>query len=520
MHAHVLIVGGGPTGMTLALQLQRYGIPFRLIDKRLPEPSGSKALSLNPASLALLADLGVAEALIERGQRAEVINLHYANRPLTRIRFAQLPSPYRFFLMLPQPDTEAVLLQRLQQLGQHVERGVELCHLQSQADGSVHVELAEQGVRSRQRFSHVVGCDGGLSQVRQEMGAQFSGHDYDMHFILADLKVRWDGPLEQGHYFITEQGFAILLPLQAGYHRLVIKVNQRCTPGYKPSLAELQAYLQRYGLGAIELSEPIWLSSAPFYNRRASVLRQGNVFLAGDAAHLFSPIGGFGMNTGIADAFNLGWKLAYSLRGAGNAALLESYVSERDTVIERLLAKTDLSTSLIARLDRHSATDEAHYLPQMANRGFIRQLAIETAGLALRYGEGNAIAEVGSLLPGLPAQVVQPAIGHMQHTVLVYPAEHSSAALKQLRQRLALLETWARCYCLVDPGQTLVSAAASTFVDPQGLLRRTWRMQPGDVLVVRPDLYIGWRGRLDNLGDLDRWLAQCGLLMTRAEAVA
>ena len=317
MKPHVLIVGGGPTGMTLALQLQRFGIDFRLIEKRQKEPSGSKALSINPASLNLLDDLGVAETLIGLGHKTEVINLVYDNRPLMRARFARLPSKFPFFLMLPQPETERVLEQRLNDLGHAIERDCELLGLRQHDDG-VEVELRSGNARQRQHFDYVVGCDGGLSKVRNELGLDFSGYDYNMHFILADLRIQWSGAKEQGFYFIRDDGFLILLPLKDGYHRIVIKVDEQCAPGYKPSLDEIRDYIARYQIAGLQVSDPIWISSAPFYNRSASAIRRGRVFLGGDAAHLFSPIGGFGMNSGIADAFNLGWKLGYSLNGQGN----------------------------------------------------------------------------------------------------------------------------------------------------------------------------------------------------------
>ncbi|MHA6494889.1 FAD-dependent monooxygenase [Pseudomonas borbori] len=504
MKPHVLIVGGGPTGMTLALQLQRFGIGFRLIEKRAKEPSGSKALSINPASLSLLDDLGVAETLVGLGHKTEVINLVYDNRPLMRARFARLPSKFPFFLMLPQPETERVLEAQLQRLGHSLERECELLGL-SQQDDHVSVELRTPRGVERQRFSYVVGCDGGLSKVRSELGLEFSGYDYDMHFILADLRIEWDGAKEQGFYFIRDDGFLILLPLKDGYHRIVIKVNEQCAPGYKPSLEEIRAYIARYEIFGLRVSDPIWLSSAPFYNRSASTIRRGRVFLAGDAAHLFSPIGGFGMNSGIADAFNLGWKLGYRLSGLGNDALLQSYVEEREQNTRNLLAKTDKSTSLIARLNRHQPVDEQAYLPRVANRAFIRRFPLETAGLTLHYGTPLSDMQAGCQLPYSEAQKDLQLLGQAQHSLLIVaPQQPDEQALERLLALVQPLHSRLRIHWLGQPVAGL--ALASCVTDPQQQLRDAWQLVEGEFLLVRPDLFVDCRGHLGDTRSLEALL--------------
>ena len=490
MKSHVLIVGGGPTGMTLALQLQRFGIGFRLIDKRRKEPSGSKALSINPASLNLLDDLGVAEKLVDLGHKTEVINLVYDNRPLMRARFARLPSKFPFFLMLPQPETEQVLEQRLNELGHSIERDCELLGLRQHDDG-VEVELRTGDGCERQHFDYVVGCDGGLSKVRNELELDFSGYDYNMHFILADLRIEWQGAREQGFYFIRDDGFLILLPLKDGYHRIVIKVNEQCPPGYKPSLEEIRDYIARYEIPGLQVSDPIWLSSAPFYNRSAATIRRGRVFLAGDAAHLFSPIGGFGMNSGIADAFNLGWKLGYTLNGLGNDELLQSYVEEREQNTRTLLAKTDKSTSLIARLNRHLPADEQLYLPRLRNRGFIRRFPLETAGLTLRYGTPRSELQAGCLLPYVDGA---DRFGQGRHSLLILPPGPSDrAAFDRLLALLEPLNSHLNICWLGEQPNDLPQGQRLT----DQHLRDAWKLSEGEFLLVRPDLFIDCRGRLD-----------------------
>lgn len=389
MDRDVLIVGGGPTGMTLALQLHRYGVSFRIIEKRQPGPSPSKALSINPGALHLLNDLDLADSLVALGHRTETANLLYDDRRLVRLRFGRLHSRYPFFLMLPQPDTEAALEARLHALGQSVERDCELVAL-TEEPRCVRVRLRRGDAIDEEAYRYVVGCDGGRSTVRQSIGLDFRGHDYHMHFLLADVRIRWPGARGEAYYFVRDAGFVILLPLKDGYHRIVVKGEGAPSPGVAPTLEQLRAHIARYRVDGLEIDDPVWLSRAPFYNRCAPTFRRARLFLAGDAAHLFSPIGGFGMNTGIGDAFNLGWKLGYALNGAGTEALLASYDEERRGNAEKLLARTDRSTSLIARLDRHGPADERGFLPLMENRSFIRRAPWDASGLAQAYGRPDA----------------------------------------------------------------------------------------------------------------------------------
>jgi 2-polyprenyl-6-methoxyphenol hydroxylase-like FAD-dependent oxidoreductase len=526
MKRGVLIVGGGPTGMTLGLQLQRYGVPFRIIEKRRPEASPSKALSINTASLHLLADFGITDELVTQGRRIEVVTLHYQNCRMRRIRFKTLGSPYPYFLMLPQPDTEAALERRLVQGGHEVERDCELLHLEQDA-AEVRVTIRAGSALKHQQYDYVAGCDGGLSKVRHELGFSFTGHDYAMYFLLADVKIKWSGRHTEGHYFVQDDGFMILLPLKNGFHRVVLKAAGLCPPGYKPSLAEIQTEVARYNVGDLQVADPIWLSSAPFYNRSAPAFSQGRVFLAGDAAHMFSPIGGFGMNTGIGDGFNLGWKLGFVHHGMGTDTLLESYDKERHANTKKLLTKTDLSTSLIARLNRHQRTDEARFAPKMVNRDAMRMAPWDAAGLTVSYGQNDAIArphhtlQMGRVLPYVHCVPHAPADGSRQNSLhligkrtyrLIVAAHGGSAqALAAARLTQHLKEA---SQGLILPLFLLSSApehplAAEDYViDTNHVLAKAWCLNAGDFALVRPDFYVACVGNLSSPAALYAWLAK------------
>jgi 2-polyprenyl-6-methoxyphenol hydroxylase-like FAD-dependent oxidoreductase len=516
----VLIVGGGPTGMTLGLQLQRYGVPFRIIEKRRPEPSPSKALSINTASLHLLADFGIADELAAQGRHTEVVTVHYNNRRVRRMQFKQLGSRYPYFLMLPQPETEAALERRLAQTGHVVERDCELLSLTQDAS-SVQVQLRVGSNPENETYDYVVGCDGGLSRVRNELGFAFTGHDYSMYFLLADVRVNWSGDKHEGHYFVQDDGFMIVLPLKNGYHRIVLKAEGLCPPGYKPTLAEIQTQVARYQVGDLQVDDPIWLSSAPFYNRSAPAFGKDRVFLAGDAAHMFSPIGGFGMNTGIGDGFNLGWKLGFLHHGLATPALLQSYDDERHSNTQKLLQKTDRSTSLIARLDRHQAQDEDRFAPKMSSRAAMRLAAWDAAGLTISYGQPDALTlpgqplQTGRMLPYLPANGVRgdslSLIGHGGYRLIM--ALDGSAEQLTHAQTLAtnlklasnglitplLVFSTPPLWPVADPGQVQ---------DGDHALANGWSLANGDFALVRPDLFVACVGNLAAPADLYGYLAK------------
>jgi 2-polyprenyl-6-methoxyphenol hydroxylase-like FAD-dependent oxidoreductase len=520
MKRGVLIVGGGPTGITLGLQLQRYGVPFRIIEKRRPEPSPSKALSINTASLHLLADFGITDDLVSQGRRIQVVTLHYQNCRMRRIRFKTLGSPYPYFLMLPQPDTEAALERRLAEGGHEIERDCELLHLEQDA-AEVRVIIRNGSAVKHERYDYVAGCDGGLSKVRHELGFNFTGHDYAMYFLLADVKIEWSGRHAEGHYFVQDDGFMILLPLKNGFHRVVLKAAGLCPPGYKPTLTEIQTEVARYNVGDLQVADPIWLSSAPFYNRSAPAFRQGRVFLAGDAAHMFSPIGGFGMNTGIGDGFNLGWKLGFVHQGLGTETLLKSYDEERHANTEKLLAKTDLSTSLIARLDRHRRTDEARFAPKMVNRHAMRMAPWDAAGLTVSYGQPDAIArphqalQVGRVLPYVHAdgsrQNSLHLIGKRSYRLIVAAhgnAAQTIAAVKLAGQIKDASQALILPLLLLSTTPEYALAADDYVIDADHALAKAWCLSTGDFVLVRPDFYVACVGNLSSPARLHAHLAE------------
>jgi 2-polyprenyl-6-methoxyphenol hydroxylase-like FAD-dependent oxidoreductase len=332
-----LVVGAGPTGLTLAAQLQAMGATCRIIDRQPDRVHESRALAIQPRTLEVLRGLGVTEELVARGNDAVWVQLHAGGRGV-RMRLFGLgldDTAYPFLLFVSQAETEQLLGDHLAAGGVQVERRVELVGFHADPDG-VSCTLGHADGRTEQvRTRYLVGCDGVGSTVRQGAGIPFQGGAYPQTFALADLEV--DGGLDTGaaHAFLGQVGLLLFFPLgrPASWRLLAMDPGRHGREAKaRPSLAELQALSDLFTGGRLRLRDPIWTTWFRLAHRHAARYRAGRVFLAGDAAHVHTPAGAQGMNTGIQDAWNLGWKLALVARGLATEALLESYDAERRPV--------------------------------------------------------------------------------------------------------------------------------------------------------------------------------------------
>jgi 2-polyprenyl-6-methoxyphenol hydroxylase-like FAD-dependent oxidoreductase len=341
----VLVVGAGPTGLALAAELAAFGVRARLIDRGLDRVHESRALAIQPRTLEVLAGLGVTDELIADGNRAVQLRMHVPGRGLTVPMFdlGLDDTAYPFLLFLSQAETERVLGEHLAAAGVPVERGVELAGLSNAADAATatlrHRDGREEVVSAR----YVAGCDGGHSTVRHLAGIRFEGSSYPQTFVLADTEA--DG-VEPGaaHVFLSQTGMLFFFPLgkPATWRLLAMRPPADRTPPEAPVvLDEVQALADICTGGTVRLHDPVWMTNFRLHHRAATCYRAGRVFLAGDAAHVHSPVGAQGMNTGIQDAVNLGWKLAQALRGVTDPALLDTYESERAPIGKMVLRFTD-----------------------------------------------------------------------------------------------------------------------------------------------------------------------------------
>ena len=373
--ADILIVGAGPTGLALAAELRRRGIETVTVDKIAEGANTSRAAVVHARTLEVLEPLGVVPTMLAEGFKVPVFRDR--DRALITIDFQEIPSAYAFTLMCPQDRTEAILLARLKALGGEVIRPAEVTGVDLGASGAriqVAVGEATQTVAAR----WVIGCDGTHSEVRKAAGIAFNGAAYEQGFILADVHMDW--PLGRGEVslFFSPAGLVVVAPLPKDRFRVVATVDD---PPEIPSVPYVQALLDARGPKAspAHIRDSIWSSRFKVHHRVAESPRKGRVLLCGDAAHVHSPAGGQGMNTGIQDAVSLAPVLADVLGGA-DEALLDAWATDRHKIAEGVVALTDRMTRMATlrspagRALRNVAIGFAGHLPSIG-RALARNVA-------------------------------------------------------------------------------------------------------------------------------------------------
>jgi 2-polyprenyl-6-methoxyphenol hydroxylase-like FAD-dependent oxidoreductase len=335
----VLIVGAGPTGLTLATALATRGVRALLIDSQAAGANTSRAAVVHARTLEVLEPLGVAHTLVSRGIPAQRFTIRDRDRVLVPIGFEDLPTAYPYTLMISQATTEGVLLERLLGLGGQVRRPRTLVGLSQ--DSAKATAVLDDGSRVSARF--VVGADGMHSAVREHAGIPFTGGSYAESFVLADVRLSGALPSDEVILYFSPAGMVVVAPLPGGVHRIVATVADAPE---KPHVAFVQALLDTRGpqREPAFVREVLWGSRFRVHHRIADSYRAGRVVLAGDAAHVHSPAGGLGMNAGILDATTLADALVAAL--AGDIGALDAYGAQRRPVAARIVALADRLTRM------------------------------------------------------------------------------------------------------------------------------------------------------------------------------
>lgn len=340
----VLIVGAGPVGLSLALDLARRGVSVRIIDARAEPSPVSRATEVQPRTLEIFEAMGVARALIGEGVKILGLDLRDDGELITSLDTTSADTPFPFLLSLPQTRLEAILTAALLGHGVRVERGVSIRWPEADEDSAVAVLTG--AAEERARFRYIVGCDGEASTTRAALRLTFKGAAYPQDYVVCDLEL--DGPTHLDpsrlHVFLSAHGTLTLAPLPGGRWRLLAELPDDAA--LSPDHPTLQALLDARALPGLRAIAEGAVHRYPAARRAVERMRDGRVFLAGDAAHVHSPVGGLGMNLGIEDAFNLGWKLAAVLRHGAHDALLDSYEAERAPAAQAETRQTHMATVL------------------------------------------------------------------------------------------------------------------------------------------------------------------------------
>ncbi len=384
-----MIVGAGPVGLLLANECARRGLRWRLIETHSSQSVHSKALAIFPRTLEIFDMAGVVGPFLEAANRVTSVSVMSHARTLARMRFAPEDSPYSFIAMVAQNVTEGLLVEQLLHKGGKVEYGTTFLSADQQNDG-VTVTLDQQGRPATLRASFVVGCDGAHSAVRHVLNIPLEGGEYAPTFLLADIETN-EMPADVLQLCPSEFGPVAIFPMGATRQRVVATIEQ--AEGEAPTLDLVRKILAQRAPRGIEACSLHWSSYFHVHHRHAARLRVDRIFIAGDAAHIHSPFGGQGMNTGLHDVWNLVWKLDLFLNGHGNDQLLDSYTAERIPIVKNVIETTDLLTRVMGTPNKFAQTLRDTVIPMVSRlapfqHAFVQRLS--ELGIAYR---GSPIVE-------------------------------------------------------------------------------------------------------------------------------
>jgi 2-polyprenyl-6-methoxyphenol hydroxylase-like FAD-dependent oxidoreductase len=551
----VLVVGAGPTGLTLAGELLRRGLSVRTIDETDAPTRYSKAIGVHARTLEIFDDLGIADDLIARGLCVEGATMHQGSQTIMDIDFHDLDTRFPFVLCVSQVETESVLAMLLEKRGGRVDRGHELVSF-VERDGGIDAVVRSGATDEHVRASWIVGCDGAHSAVRHALGASFEGHAYEDRFVLADVYIDWATPRTRVSTFLAEDGIVVAFPLkcppnpeQPTLHRWRVILTGAGVLGDAPTLDEVRALVEKRLGRAVPMRDAAWI--APFFIncRQVERYQQGRAFLAGDAAHIHSPVGGQGMNTGIQDAHNLAWKLALVVREEAMPALLESYSLERHAIGKGVLTQTDRATKmgLLKGLLVPLRNQAVRFATSFE---YVRQQIVQDASeLSVSYPKSPIVGEhrssaltarIGSLeaaetptLGSSRAFAADAALtgsdgratrlshvwGGSSFTLLLFDGRSASVAgydhFVEIAHRMhARWGELVRAHIVTRHDRPSALPAELSVLRDTGEVERRYGAQTECLYLIRPDLYVGFRSQPADGDALDAHLAS--ILVARA----
>ena len=550
----VLIVGAGPVGLTLACDLAWRDVPIRIIDAH-PEPSRhSKAIGVFSRTLELLENLEVADEMVRSGVRVDGVLVYAGATPIARVDTRHIASHYNFVLSLEQSATERILMERLRALGVQVERPVRLTSLQHRSEGVEVVLERADGERESLAVPWVVGCDGAHSSVRKALGLPFAGERYAESFSLADVHIA-GAPTEAEHHiqvFLAGEGMLFMAPLAGGRQRLIVNEPPAAATDDQddPTLNDVRRWWRQRvpysSAGALEVTDAEWVSRFTIHRRMVPKLRERHVFLAGDAVHIHSPAGAQGMNTGIQDALNLGWKLALVAHGQAPQALLDTYNAERLPIAKAILAATHLVTAGMTARHPLVLAARNQLMRRVVNVAALqRRGANRAAGLQWNYrGRQSLRATIGGflhalrrrfrlaagdrapdvVLAGPEGQRLYDRLRHPGHTLLIFVGRNP--AREKIQQAIEVMRRVEEQYGSLITCQLIMTqqghaldglSPKAALVDVGGRTHARYGLSTGGLCLIRPDRYVAFHERGFDLGALHVALAP--VLMAKTGAV-
>lgn len=543
----VLVIGAGPTGLMAASELSRRGIKCRIVDKSPLPADKSKALVVHARTLELFKTIGIADTFVKHGMPLHGASVFASGKRIIHLNFDELDSPYPFALAIPQSETEALLNAHLKSLGVTVERPLELTTFRDTGE-QIEARLRHpDGKEETITAQYLIGCDGAHSAVRHSLPFTFEGSNYPDTWALADVKIEWNHHDDEVNTFFHGNGVIACFPMGHGRVRVMIDNMTPAENETAPTLQFVQDFCDKYVVGGAKVSDPHWLTYFKIHKRGASGYRHGRALLAGDAAHIHSPVGGQGMNTGLQDAFNLAWKLALVLKGQGTEALLGSYEQERHQIAQMLLSGTDMATKVTTMRNPIALSLRNAIAPLLMSLEVVQQRLVTTgAMLTVNYRHSNIVGEHrgpqenmrldGKLtswlefahgpVPGdrAPEGVVKQdgkettvfdAIAGTSHNLLLFLGlqkqsgahERLNEVAQQIQSNFGDLVRVQVVLSNLDDAK-LMPAGVQILVDPDGSVHHKYGAAADCFYLVRPDGYVGFRSNPPDYAALEQHLSK------------
>jgi 2-polyprenyl-6-methoxyphenol hydroxylase-like FAD-dependent oxidoreductase len=501
----VIVVGAGPVGLVAACDLARRGIRVRVIDKLAQPTAESRAIAIHARSCDMLDRMGVLDDLIATGVKSTGMNMFANGKKMFRAPLDTVDSAFAYTLITAQTETERVLTEHLTALGVTIDRGVELTGL-TEDDDVVHLVLRRtDGTTEQVDTSWVIGTDGGHSSVRHLVGTKLHGSFKGERFILGDVEVEPCFDNTNMYTYFHSDGPVVTLPMVGERVRFLAQIHD--APGTPLNLTPTTEQLQKIideRIGGVTITTPHWVTCFEIHHGQVPEYRWGRVFLAGDAAHIHSPAGGQGMNTGMQDAFNLCWKLAMVIDRDAGDSLLDSYDAERHPIGKSVIDFTSRLTTVgtlkgLARVARNAAVRVIGHIPPavrfMASTITETNVAYPGSPAVLAATPRYAKVAPGQHVPHIADPELQKQLSAVWesngtgHAVLTVAGGKPAPAARPAGQTQVL----------VTSDDTPVGGYDTVIADPNGLCAKRLGLKDGGRVVVRPDGYIGAITALDDL---------------------
>lgn len=509
MKAPIFIIGAGPTGLALALELARHKVDVRIFDKEVSRHHESRALALQPRTLEIFEKFNVLDRILEKGKKIYHYKVYLKGKHALDLDYATLSAPFPFMCLLSQNETENILIEELAKHEVYVERKVNLKKIHPEKNGLKVTLENDLGENQSYEIAYLIGCDGANSTVRRLAEIPFNRVGITHNYLLADVLLSWDKSPNAVRSFQHPKGLITIIPIKDNHYRMICDLKDE-----KDEVCVSQTYLKKVTLERVpehlHIDDIQWMSDLKLSYREAEVFRDDRIFLAGDAAHLHSPIAGQGLNTGIQDVFNLGWKLAYLVKYQVKSKLLSSYSRERKPVAHKIINNTHRLIELSSPDSFFLRSFKDFVLSFFDHVKTLRKMATyDLAGLTIHYKKSPIVHSAFRWLFFLKAvragerfedgMLLNPKTRHQirlfslvqnpQHHLFLFIRKRHQRRAHYLRDRLNERYHKVMGIHIISPDEDLPDE--HYWIDTDRAIAKPYRLFNPFMVLVRPDNHIG-----------------------------